>query len=95
MATLGGKHTQADTGRELTYQCVYEVVGQTDLSYLAVVTEGRNYLGRHEAALRFDPSGIPVKSAVRMNLLRHLDRTTFGQGVPPDPKWIGWYGPYL
>ena len=95
MANLGGKHVQAESGRELTYRCVYEVVGDTDLAYVAVVAEGLNYLGRHEASLRYDPFGIPVKSVVRMNLLRHLDRTTFGQGVLPGPKGIGWYGPYL
>ncbi len=50
---------------------------------------------QHEATLRFDPFGIPVKSFVRMNLIRHFDQTSFGEGVPPNPEWIGWYGPYL
>ena len=95
MATLGGKHVQARTGRELTYQCAYEVVGDAELSYFAIINEGRDYLGEHEATLRYDPFGIPVKAIVRMNLLKHLDRTTFGEGQPPDPRWIGWYGPYL
>ena len=95
MASLGGHHVQARTGRELTWQCVYEIVGEADLAYVAVITEGRNYLGQHEATLRFDPAGIPANAIVRMNMVQHLDRTTFGEGVPPDPRWVGWYGPYL
>ena len=95
MATLGGKHVQTSSGRELTYQCVYEVVGDAELSYVAVISEGLNNLGQHEATLRYDPDDFPAKATVRMNLLRHLDRTKFEEGVPPDPEWIGWYGPYL
>jgi len=45
MPTLGGKHVQARTGRELTWWCVYEVVGEAELSYTAVINEGRDYLG--------------------------------------------------
>jgi len=95
MATLGGKHVQARTGRELTYQCVYDVVGENEITYFAAISEGWNGLGQHEARFRFDPFGVPAKSVVRMNLLSYLDRTTFGEGVPPDPTWIGWYGPHL
>ena len=94
MATLGGKQVQVGTGRELTFWCADEVVGEAELSYVAVIDEGRNLLGQHDATLRFDPSGIPAKSVVRMNLLTHLDRTSFGQGKAPEPRWIGWYGPY-
>jgi hypothetical protein len=89
MPTLGGKHVQARTGRELTYQCVYEVVGEAELSYVAVISEARDHVGQHEATLRYDPTGIPAKSVVRMNLLKYLDRTSFGKGKAPDPKWIG------
>jgi hypothetical protein len=94
MATLGGKHAQAQTARELTFSCSYEVVGEVEIAYAATITEGRAFLGLHEATLHFDPSGISAKSAVRMNLLKHLDQTSFGEGKLPDPKWIGWYGPY-
>jgi hypothetical protein len=92
IANLGGKHIQARTGRELTYQCIYEVVGNVELFYGAVINEGRDYLGQHEATLRCDPSGVPAKSVVRLNLLKHIDRTAFGEGQPPNPQWIGWYG---
>jgi hypothetical protein len=89
MPTLGGKHVQARAGRELTWWCAYEVVGDAELCYVAVIREGRNLLGQHEATLRYDPTGIPAKSVVRMNLLKYLDRTSFGKGKAPDPKWIG------
>ena len=95
MPTLGGKHVQASTGRELTWWCTYEVVGEAELTYVAVISEGRNHVAQHEATLRYDPYGIPAKSVVRMNLLKHLDRTSFGEGHPPDSQWTGWYGPFL
>lgn len=94
MASIGGKHHQARTKRELTYWCAFDIV-ENELVYVAVISEGRDYLGQHEARLPFDPSGIPARDLVRMVMLRHLDRTTFGEGKPPDPRWIGWYGPYL
>ena len=95
MATLGGKHHQSRTRRELTYWCAYEIVEATDLVYVAVISEGLNHLGQHEATLRYDPTGIPAKDLVRMDMLKHLDRTSFEEGKPPDARWIGWYGPYL
>ena len=92
MATLRGKHAQDRTGRELTYWCAYDVVGEGEDFYIAVINEGRALLGQHEADLRFEPHGIPTKAIVRMNLLKYLDRTSFGEGNLPDAKWIGWYG---
>jgi len=94
MATLGGKHLQAGTGRELTYWCAYEVVGGTSIFYVAVINEGMSLLGQHEATLRYDPKGIPAKAIGRTNILQHLNRTAFGEGQLPDPQWMGWYGPY-
>lgn len=94
MANIGGKHTQAWSRRRLTYWCAYEVV-ENELVYVAAINEGPDHLGQHEATLRYDPSGIPAKDLVRMDLLRHIDRTRFGEGRSPDPRWIGWYGPFL
>ena len=95
MATLGGKHSQAHTGRELTYWCAFEVVGETNLCYVATVNEDRALLGQHEATLRHDPYGIPADAIVRMNICQHLDQRSFDKGKLPDPEWIGWHGPYL
>ena len=95
MATLGGKRIQARTGRELTYWCAFEVVGETDLCYVAIVNEDLALLGQHEATLRYDPYGIPADAIVRMNIFKHIDQRRFGEGKFPDPRWIGWYGPYL
>lgn len=95
VANIRGKHVQASTGRELTYWCAYEVVGEAELAYVTVINDGRDYLGRHEATLRYDPFGIPAGAFVRMNLRRFLDRASFRQGKPPDPTWIGWFGPCL
>jgi hypothetical protein len=39
--------------------CAYEVAGEAELAYVAVVNEGRNLLGQQEATLHFDPFGIP------------------------------------
>jgi len=86
MATLGGKHIQAHTGRELTYWCAFEVVGETDLCYVAIVNEDLALLGQHEATLRYDPYGIPADAIVRMNVHKHLDQRAFGEGKLPDPQ---------
>jgi hypothetical protein len=95
MATLGDKHVQVSTGREFTYWCTFEVAGEIEITFVAVISVRWNALGQHEATLRFVPFGSPVKSVVRMNLLRRLDRTAFGEGVPPNTKWIGRYGSFL
>jgi hypothetical protein len=100
VATLGGKHTQARTGRELTCWCAYELVGEANLSYVAVVNQGRNYLGQREATLHYDPYSIPARSFVRRNLLKYLDqqhsrrvspRTRGGSvGTAPTSSASGW-----
>jgi len=52
MATLGGMHLQAHTGRELTCWCAFEVVGKTDLSYVATISDGLALLSQHEKTLQ-------------------------------------------
>jgi hypothetical protein len=95
MASLGGKHHQARTRCELTYCCDYEVVDKANLIYVAVICEGLDHLGNHEATLRYDTADIPAMAVVRMAILKYPDQTWFREGKPPDPRWIGWYGPYL
>ena len=92
MAAIGGTHIQADTRRVLDYWATFESTGDTKFFYVAVIRDGQNLVGQHEAMLRFDPTGIPAESLVRMDLLRHIDRTSFGEGKPPHPHWIGWHG---
>ena len=93
MATFGSSHVQSRSGRALTFWAAY-LVQETDLCYVAVINDGLALVGQHEATLRFDPSGIPASAVVRLNVSMHIDRTLFGEGRLPDPRWIGWYGPY-
>jgi len=60
---------------------------------VALITEDLSLLGHHEAHFA-STRGIPSESRVRMNILGHLDRTIFGEGELPQPRWIGWYGAY-
>ena len=80
MAAIGGKHTQAGTNRVLTYWATFGPTERTMLFYAAVISEGINSLGQHEATLRFDPAGIPAEAVVRMHLRKYLDQTSFGKG---------------
>lgn len=99
MATLGGKHIQAGTGRELMYWVAYYCNSSaTQAHYVAVISERCSgyigVVGEHEDALRVDPAGIPVEPLIRHDVLRVIDRSRFGESRKPDPNWIGWYGPY-
>ena len=80
MATLGGMHLQAHTGRELTCWCAFEVVGKTDLSYVATISDGLALLSQHEKTLRYDPFGVPAAAIVQMNVCKHIEQTSFGEG---------------
>ena len=65
MPALRGKHVRASTGRELTYWCAYEVVGEAEVAHVAIINEDHDYLGQHETTQRFDPSGIPDTAVMR------------------------------
>ena len=95
MATIGGVHVQAVTGRAISYWCAYDITERTRLEFVAVFNEGRALRGQHEGQLNFDPYGIPAAAVLRWHMVRHLDGTQFGAGRLPDRRWVGWYGPYL
>jgi hypothetical protein len=95
MANLGGRHKQSGTDREVTYWAAYGPVDGGRLFFAAVFSEGRATLGQYDASLPFDPNGIPAEALVRHALCRYIDKTTFGEGSQPDPRWIGWRPGYL
>lgn len=90
MATVGGKHRQAGTGRLVSYWATYGPVdNDRHLFYAASFTEDvYTHLGCHEASLPFDPNGIPSEALVRHHLCRHIDGTEFGEGKRPPPEVI-------
>lgn len=90
MATVGGKHRQAGTGRLIGYWAAYGPVdGVRNLFYTASVSEDiYTHFGSHEATLRWDPDGIPGETLIRQHLCRHIDRTPFGAGKRPPPEVI-------
>jgi hypothetical protein len=65
MATLGGKHVQARTGRELTCQCICEVIEEAVLRGVRKLADSVRKWGSPVRVCGFGRASNPDHSAMR------------------------------
>jgi hypothetical protein len=91
---IGGKHIQRGTNRVLTYQAFFTEAGPR-LFIAAIVREGDRLLAKPNLEVLYQPSHGSVEDVVIARLVRYLNDSTFGDGMPPEKRhdWTD-FGPW-
>lgn len=80
---IEGKHLQLETNRELFFQAFHTLAGPR-VFVAALIFEGNRLIAKPDFEVPYQPERGSVGDVVVASVVRFIDDTAFGDGVPPE-----------